>query len=251
MKINTIKQLLLNVLVIILVIIPSVKADGCGIVCPTVEGKATFFSKIWCGFWTWALCSVVAWIIFIIIIVIGFAYWITRNNQQQGRIKLYFYVGITILLLFIFGGTIKALLFTSPFIPPPTPEIYFACDDPCIIDIRCVLSCSDSPPFFHTNATNRHTTTEEYYGLSAFPGDPSNKTVYMYPTGSVNYDIMTIWNNTGDCTIPNSTYYACYSNFGVGIADGCSGNILLGERGIITVKYVSGSGNYDLSYNCT
>lgn len=217
----------------------------CGIICPSGSGLMNLLFRILCGFGSWCLCHALSFVIFIIIFAIGYFYWISRSERTKGRWKLYSYFALIIFLLIIFYPSIKALLFTSPFIPPATP--IYTCDVCPGHGSPCILSCN-------SNLLNLNTSTRQQFAIYPSPELlPYTLNITLINDAGSGYDLFTKWDPTF-LQCPNSTNsgnsaYDCASFNG----GSCDTIMTDANNNRFTVEFNATegiSGLYDLNISC-
>jgi hypothetical protein len=133
------------VLLSVLLVIPIVKADGCGIVCPkNPNDLLTFSLASLCNFFTWGFCHIFAFIVVAVIGMIVFAFWHYLDDEKKKKdIKLFLYAGLTIFILFALSSYIKAWVYT--------PVSVDTCASSDVNVTQCNVNAGSHIPIITTN----------------------------------------------------------------------------------------------------
>jgi hypothetical protein len=124
------------VLLSILLVIPIVKADGCGIVCPkNPNDLLTFSLSSLCNFFTWSFCHIFSFIIVAISGIVIFVFWHQQQDEKKKKIKLFLYALFGIFALVLFYPYIKA--WTGMAISTTTTIV-----DYCTLSSHCNISAN-------------------------------------------------------------------------------------------------------------
>jgi hypothetical protein len=136
------------VLFSILLAIPIVKADGCGIVCPKgANDLLTFSLATLCNFFTWSFCHIFAFIIVAIAGIVIFIFWHQQKEEKKKTIKLFLFALFGIFALILLYPYIKAWVYTPVSVPTDSCGIS---NTVCVLDYPLWMT-SHTPTGSHSS----------------------------------------------------------------------------------------------------
>jgi hypothetical protein len=75
-----------------LMVIPIVKADGCGLTCPKHPDNALSLTLvIICQLFTWSFCHVFSFFVMLILVIVTFVFWRNQSEGKRKKVKLFLY----------------------------------------------------------------------------------------------------------------------------------------------------------------
>ena len=228
-------------LIIFLLAMPIVKADGCGLTCPSTDKTLLGFTlKFICIVFTWSFCHLISFLIMLFIVIIIIIWLYFQSDKKKKKMKIYFYFFAFLFGIIILYPYIHAWVYTSPSQPLPSTTTTTTipstpCDNPsnepdvsgdesysCYISTYTVIDRSGNGVFGEPN------NNEDYYNFNVNPGNAhveiqilnggDNWKIYMKdadnyfpPNATECTDGSTGCCGTTDCTIdvsnPGNAYY--------------------------------------------